>query len=50
MTPTATSVAPSAMKENLTLMATHESKLELVRSEAKKPGPGEALVHVKATG
>lgn len=31
-------------------MATHDCQLELVRSEVKQPGPGEALVHVKATG
>jgi L-iditol 2-dehydrogenase len=51
MTPSATSqVSAAPLKENLTLMATHESKLELIRSEAQKPGPGQALVHVKATG
>lgn len=42
--------AAAPLKENLTLMATHACKLELVRSEVKQPGPGEALVHVKATG
>lgn len=40
----------ASLKENLTLMATHEAKLELVKSEIGKPGPGEALVHVRATG
>lgn len=39
-----------SLKENLTLMATHESKLELVKSQAQMPGPGQALVHVRATG
>ncbi|PWN54080.1 putative xylitol dehydrogenase [Violaceomyces palustris] len=38
------------LKDNLTLMATHEKKLELVTSKAPLPGPGQALVHVKATG
>ncbi|PWN19787.1 GroES-like protein [Microstroma glucosiphilum] len=47
MSPSAT--AP-VLKENLTLKATHESKLELIRSEPKLPGEGQALVHVKATG
>lgn len=39
-----------SLKENLTLMATHDSKLELVKSQAQMPGPGQALVHVRATG
>ncbi|UZJ52274.1 hypothetical protein CBS101457_001594 [Exobasidium rhododendri] len=51
MTPSATLNASTPLKENITLMATHESKLELIRSEApQKPGPGHALVHVRATG
>lgn len=37
-------------KGNLTLMATHDSKLELVASERPEVGPGQALVHVKASG
>ncbi|CAO1622279.1 unnamed protein product [Sympodiomycopsis kandeliae] len=48
MSPTAT--APHVFKENLTLKATHDKKLELIKSEAKQPGEGQALVHVKATG
>jgi L-iditol 2-dehydrogenase len=44
------SFSTAALKENLTLMATHDSQLELVRSKARQPGPGEALVHVRATG
>lgn len=47
MSPAAT--AP-VFKENLTLKATHDKKLELIKSEAKQPGEGQALVHVKATG
>lgn len=54
MTPSAaaaTNGSSLSLKENLTLMATHESKLELVKSQAPDlPGPGEALVHVRATG
>lgn len=41
---------PLSLKENLTLMATHESKLELIKGTAQMPGPGQALVHVRATG
>lgn len=48
MSPAAT--FPTNLKENLTLKATHEKKLELIKGEAQKPGPGQALVHVKATG
>lgn len=40
----------TSLKENLTLMARHDCQLELVKSQAPTPGPGQALVHVKATG
>ncbi|EPQ26074.1 uncharacterized protein PFL1_06282 [Pseudozyma flocculosa PF-1] len=40
----------TALKENLALLATSKKELELVRSQAEKPGPGQALVHVRATG
>ncbi|KAI8911387.1 chaperonin 10-like protein [Powellomyces hirtus] len=38
------------LKDNLTLRATHDCKLKMVKKEVKLPGPGQALVHVKATG
>lgn len=40
----------SALKDNLTLMATHKKELELIKSAPAAPGPGMALVHVRATG
>ncbi|KAN0062238.1 hypothetical protein ACQY0O_005419 [Thecaphora frezii] len=40
----------SSLKENIALLATSEKELELVRQPADKPGPGQALVHVRATG
>lgn len=48
--PGAAAVQQLSLKENLTLMATHDSKLELIKSQAQMPGPGQALVHVRATG
>ncbi|PWN41171.1 GroES-like protein [Ceraceosorus guamensis] len=50
MAPALDSSASQQFKENLTLVATHEKKLELKRSACPKPGPGQALVHVRATG
>ncbi|KDN47151.1 putative xylitol dehydrogenase [Tilletiaria anomala UBC 951] len=50
MAPVATDSAVPSLKENLTLMATHDCQLKLVKSDAPKPGPGQALVHVRATG
>lgn len=38
------------LKPNLTLRATSEKTLKLTKAEVKQPGPGEALVHVRATG
>ncbi|SPC65510.1 probable xylitol dehydrogenase [Ustilago sp. UG-2017b] len=40
----------STLNDNLMLMATHKKELELIKSAPSSPGPGMALVHVRATG